>query len=256
MARNYSVNIEDLIPEKLSRDKEVYRSNVNNKEKYTWRVVYKQSDLLVSSNKDIKKKIEEPLKEIYKLLEFCIEKDSSFKKSLSPVKPSHYFPRIVVEMCQKTSVFNVGPMAAVAGVVCDYLAGRLQKYCDCLIIENGGDVYIKSNKDVNVGVYIRNKYFKNSVALKVRAGDTPCGLCSSSSKFGHSLSFGHCDLAVVSARSVISADGAATAVANSVNNASDVKLTLNYFKKFDSIDGILIIKDDNIGLWGNIELLS
>ena len=57
MERNYSVNIEDLIPEKLSRDKEVYRSSVKNKEKYTWRVVYRQSDLLISSNKDIKKKI-------------------------------------------------------------------------------------------------------------------------------------------------------------------------------------------------------
>ena len=65
---------------------------------------------------------------------------------------------------------------------------------------------------------------------------------------------GRCDLAAVLSGSSISADAAATAIANSVKNIEDVEKTLDRYRCFDSILGILIVKDDRIGIWGEIEL--
>jgi len=250
------ISIESLIPDKLYLDKNIYRSKVKSREKYKWKVVYKYSDILISSDSYIKDRVEKPLREIYKLLEFCIEKDPSFLKSLSPVRIKSYFPEIIKKMCEKSAIFNVGPMATVAGAVCEYLAANLNKYCSQLIIENGGDVYIKSKRDINVGVYLKNKYFKDRINLKIKRGNTPYGLCSSSGSFGHSLSLGKSDLVVVLAESTISADGAATAVANSISSHADISKAINHYKKVNDIEGILIVKDSKIGLWGSLELIE
>lgn len=256
MLSKSDLSIENIIPDKLDLDKNIYRSKVKSRERYNWRVVYKYSDLLISSNKNIGGRIEEPLKEIYKLLESCMKRDPSFVNSLSPVKAKPYFPRIVKKMCEKATIFNVGPMATVAGAVCEYLAENLLNYCSRLIIENGGDVYIKTNRDINAAIYLKNKYLGDEIRLIIRAKNTPCGLCSSSGSFGHSLSLGKSDLVTALARSVISADGAATAIANSISSSADIQSSIDYYKDLDNLTGILVVKDNRIGLWGDIELKS
>lgn len=251
-----NINIEDIFLDKLDLDKSVYRNQVKIKERYNFRVIFKHSDLLIKSNKNIKNKIELPLKEIYRKLEYCIENYPPFLKSLSPIKPKSYFPKIIKKMCEKSSIFGVGPMATVAGAVCEYCANYLLNYCSRLIIENGGDVFIKINRDIDVAVYLKNRYFKDKIRLKIKAKNIPCGLCSSSGSFGHSLSFGKSDLVVVMANSAITADGAATAIANKINSVADIQKSINYFKDLDeSIKGIVIVKEKKIGLWGNIELV-
>jgi ApbE superfamily uncharacterized protein (UPF0280 family) len=250
------IEITDIIPEKLDIDRSIYRDFIQSKEKYAWRVTYRFSDLLINSNKNIKNKIEKPLREIYEILDFCIKKNLSFLKSLAPVSIRPYYPSIIKKMCRVCSTFNVGPMAAVAGTVNEYLASFLLKYCDNLIIENGGDLYIKSARDLTIGVYLKNPHFKNKVFIKINLKGKPYGLCSSSSTFGHSLSFGKCDLAVVFARSSMMADAAVTAVANSINRPDDILESINHYKEFSGIKGLLIIKDKKIGIWGNLELVS
>ncbi len=53
------------------------------------------------------------------------------------------------------AVFNVGPMASIAGALCDHIAKSLKNRCSFLVIENGGDVFIKSSDQIEVG---NNKY--------------------------------------------------------------------------------------------------
>jgi len=247
--------IRDIAGEKADLDRNIYRCSVKNKEKYAWLVSYYYTDILISSNKNIKSKIEEPLKKIYKILNTCIKNDPVFLKSLSPINMKSSFPPIIKEMCARSAIFNVGPMAAVAGTVNEYLASYLQKHCDILIIENGGDTYIKAGRDLNIGIYVKNPDFKDRIALKINSENMPCGLCSSSGTFGHSFSMGKCDLAVVLAKSTITADAAATAFANSISREEDISGSITYFKKFEDIKGLLAIKDKKIGAWGAIEFL-
>ncbi len=250
------MNVEKLFIDKLDINKSVYRDRVKNKEKYNWRIIYKYSDLLVSCDKDVYLKLERLIKEIYDLLGSFIKEEPSFQKSLSPLKIEQHYPPVIKKMCQKAAIFNVGPMAAVAGAVCDYIAAGLNKYCSRLIIENGGDVFIKTSKDVEVGIYLKNKNFADKIYLKIRAKDTPCGLCSSSGSFGHSLSMGKSDLVVVLSPSTISADGAATSIANKINQSTDIYQTIDYYKNIKDISGILIVKDSKLGIWGNIQLIG
>lgn len=256
MTQSYDINIERLLVGKPDLERSIYRNRIIYKEKYNWRIIYKYSDLLVSCDRNIIPKLERLIKEIYHLLEFCIKENPSFQKSLSPLKIKPEYPPVIKKMCQKAAVFNVGPMATVAGAVCDYLASGLDRYCNRLIIENGGDVFIKTNKDIKVGVYLKNKHFEDKIYLKIKAADTPCGLCSSSGSFGHSLSMGSSDLVVVMAKSTISADGAATSIANNIRSSKDISKTISSYKNIKDLKGILIVKDDRLGVWGNIEFIN
>ncbi len=250
------ISLEIFNPQEMYGNREVYRSRVTGKEKFSWRVIYRNTELVISSNLDLKDHILQPLVDIYRKLEFVIDNDPAFLKSLSPVKIRPFYPPEIKKMCKLSSEFNVGPMAAVAGMVNDYLASCLPGSARNLFIENGGDLYIKSSREVITGIYVNNPFFKDRLSLKIKAVSTPCGLCSSSGILGHSLSFGKCDLAAVLSRSSISADAAATAIANKVSVAEDVKKVLDKYRRFDSIQGILIIKDDRIGVWGEFELES
>ncbi|MEA2016562.1 MAG: UPF0280 family protein [Actinomycetota bacterium] len=249
-----NISVKRIFPEKFDADKSVYRSSIRHREKYNWRVIYKYSDLLISCDKDISGRVKKLLLEIYDLLESFIDRKPSFQKSLSPVKIEKDYPSIVKKMCRKAALFNVGPMATVAGAVCDYIASGLREKCGRLIIENGGDVYIRSSRDFNVGVYLKDTNFKDKIYLKIRSEDTPCGLCSSSGNFGHSLSMGSVGIVVVLSRSTISADGAATSIANRIEKSSDINGVMEQYSRIKELGGLLIVKDGNIGIWGDIEL--
>jgi len=145
-------------------------------------------------------------------------------------------------------------MASVAGAACEYMARELSKKASYLAIENGGDIYIKSSHDVIAGLFLKSKYFKDNLKIKIKKELLPCGIASSSGTLGHSLSLGRSDLIVVVCKSAILADSAATAAGNMINVKEDIEKTLNYFKSFKEIIGMVIIKDDKIGLCGDIEL--
>lgn len=253
---NFNLDIKKIFADKLYMDKSIYRNKIKSREKYNWQITFRFSDLLVSCNKNVSSKIVQLVKEIYGLLDSVIREEPSFQKSLSPVKIKENHPPVIKKMCLKSALFNVGPMAAVAGAVCDYIASGLNNCCERLIIENGGDIYIRSTRDVDVGVYLKNKNFKDTINIKIKAKSTPCGLCSSSGAFGHSLSLGKSDLVTVLSHSTISADAAATSIANRIGDASDIGKIIEKYKEIKDINGILIVKDNKLGIWGNIELID
>ena len=244
----------DISKTGLKQAKNYYRNFIKNRGNYTWHVCYKYSDIFISSDIDIRNKIEKPLKNIYQQLEYCAVKDPVFLKSLYPVDIKSYYPDAIKKLCRLSAKFNVGPMAAVAGIVNDFLSQSLSGCCSNLIIENGGDIFLKTTRDLNVGIYIKNPYFKDRLSLKINPSDTPCSVCASSGTFGHSFSMGSCDLAVIISKSAVSADAAATAAANSVRNEADIEKSIEYFKEFSSVQGIMLIKNKKIGLWGKVQL--
>ncbi len=78
------------------------------------------------------------------------------------------------------------------------------------IVENGGDIWIASPSAVTVGLYAGEHPLSGRLALRIPPERLPVSVCSSSGRFGHSLSFGDCDLATVVARDGALADAAAT----------------------------------------------
>ncbi|MDI6814729.1 MAG: UPF0280 family protein, partial [Dehalococcoidales bacterium] len=83
---------------------------------------------------------------------------------------------------------------------------------------------------------------------------TPLGICTSSGTVGHSLSYGKADAVVVLSKSAILADAAATAIGNLILQASNIPNGIEFAKGIEGLKGVIIIKDDKVGLWGEMKI--
>jgi len=70
------------------------------------------------------------------------------------------------------------------------------------------------------------------------------------------LSFGIADAVTIISPSASLADAAATAIGNLVKSSADIEKAIDAGKMIQDVAGILIIKDDQMGVWGNINLVS
>ena len=255
MAGKESINIHRIPPGGYSyADRDIYRNKITAEGRYSFRLDYKYSSLLIICDLDIGSELEGSVRCFYADIEKVIARQPDFEKSLVPVKVMDHYPPVVKDMCRAGEIFNVGPMASIAGAVCDHLAGNIAEKCSFLMIENGGDVYIKSSSPLKVGIFTKNSYFEDRITLLIEAGQTPCGMCSSSGSFGHSLSLGKSDLVTVLCRTAILADTAATAIANTINCEEDIDTAITRFKEYSEIKGLIAIKNKRIGLWGQLQL--
>ena len=178
--------------------------------------------------------------------------------SLEPLKYSaENLPDIVLKMYESSAKADVGPMACVAGTISemclDYLIENDSYYS---IVENGGDIALINDRDVLCGIYSNNEILGNNIAFRIKARKHPLGICTSSGKIGHSISFGTSDSVSVISKSPSLADGLATRIANDVEgNDSESKVsnaleTAENYKEY--FKGVLIISDENIGTVGKL----
>jgi ApbE superfamily uncharacterized protein (UPF0280 family) len=149
---------------------------------------------------------------------------------------------------------GVGPMAAVAGAVAEYVGRELLDFSPEIIVENGGDIFLSIDRPRTVGIYAGGSPLTGKLGLEISPRDTPLGVCTSSGTVGHSLSFGKADAVVVLAASVSLADAAATAVGNRVINPDDVQSAIDFAGRIEGLKGLVIIIGKNVGAWGDVKL--
>ena len=255
MGKNNNLTIERILEKNLYLDKDLYRINITKKSNFVLKIRYKYSDLYISSDKDISDIIRQKIVDFYDIIESEIKKNPVFEKSLMPITKSKTNNPLVEEMCRQSLIFNVGPMASIAGALCHFIGNNVSKNVKYLIIENGGDVYIRSQNDVVLSVFLKSNFFKNGFKIKIRKDLLPCGVASSSGTFGHSLSLGKSDIALVLAKNPIAADTAATLFGNLIKDKEDLKNAVNLMKDKEGILGLLATKDEKLVLFGQIELL-
>lgn len=191
-------------------------------------------------------------------LESYIAKNRDFQLSLEPIK--HYkenLSKIVEKMYVASDYCDVGPMACVAGCISemslDYLISKNTKYS---IIENGGDIAIINDKKAICGIYSNNPTLGNEIGFELKARKKPLGICTSSGKIGHSISFGQSDSVTVLSNKASIADGLATRIANEVvgkTSEDKVSNALEASEDYrDLFKGVLIISQDNVGCVGKL----
>jgi len=231
-----------------------YRRNFKTEDLVFFQIVNEQSDLYIGAEKMLIKEAEESLANVRAVLQKYIAEHPSFLYSLKPVSPEVDAPVIIKEMCSAAYKANVGPMAAVAGAVSQFVGRSLSRYSSNVIVENGGDLFIKTSKERKVGIYAGNSPLSNKLSIKISPSQTPCGVCTSSGTIGHSLSFGRADAALVCAKSPIVADAAATALGNMVSVPDDLNAAVDTIKNIPEVFGILVVLGDRMAVWGDIEL--
>lgn len=199
----------------------------------------------------------EEIKKQRALLESYIQRCPDFLSALSPIKLLPDPPEIVIRMHEASLATGVGPMAAVAGAVAQFaaqaaLSGDNQLAVPEAIVENGGDMYLSAREEVVIALYAGKSPLAGKLAFRLMPPQMPISICSSSSKMGHSLSFGDCDLATVAAKDGALADAAATLTCNRVKTREDINPALEETMAIPGVLGVLVIKDDQIGLAGDL----
>lgn len=231
-----------------------YRKDFNSSDLVYFSKKVKQTDLFIGATQNLSEQAGESIVKYRQQVEEYIRRQPVFFSSLVPVKPLEDAPLIVKHMCQASEIAGVGPMAAIAGAMSLYVANDLMKYTKELIIENGGDIYIAGSKERIVSIYAGKSRLTGRIGIKVSAQDLPISICTSSATVGHSLSFGKADAVVVLSKDACIADAAATAIGNMVKSADDIEKSLNKGKRISGVIGILIIIEEQMGVWGKVEL--
>ncbi|MBU1887850.1 MAG: UPF0280 family protein [Candidatus Omnitrophica bacterium] len=231
-----------------------YRKWVNSNGLITREVIVGETDLFVSAEKDVCKAVEALAKEYRSQIEAHIKKHPGFKTSLEPMKLNMDAPDIVKDMTFASKLAGVGPMASVAGAISEFIGKGLLQYTGQVIVENGGDIFIKSAIERTVAVFAGDSPLSNRLFIKIKPGQTPLGICASSGSIGHSLSFGKADACVIISKSTSLADAVATAACNRVKKPEDIKAVLDFALSVKGIHGALIILGKDFGVSGDVTL--
>ncbi len=190
------------------------------------------------------------------ILEDYIRRHPEFQRSLVPIELHADAPEIARHMAWAANLVGVGPMAAVAGAMAQWAArAALAAGADEAIVDNGGDIYLQAVAPVIVSLGTGTAKLADRLAFRVEPDETPIAVCSSSGRMGHSMSLGRCDLATIVAQDAALADAAATQAANLVRTPDDVDAALERIAAIEGIAGVLIVKDDRVGLAGRLPRL-
>ena len=214
----------------------------------------KETDILVSAGKALQKETESLIQKYRRDIINYIKKNQNFEKSLEPLAFDEDAPDIIKAMLAAAKKTGVGPMAAVAGAVSEFVGRDLLNFTNEVILENGGDIFIKTTRQRKIGIYAGASTLSGKIAIIVKPESTPRGICTSSGTVGHSLSFGKADAVCVTARDASLADACATAACNRVKNGHDIEKALNFAKNIEGIAGAMVIYKDKLGTIGDIEM--
>ncbi len=233
-----------------------YRQYHKKKGLTSFNITVKETNLNIQADADLTQLAIKSVLEIRNYLETHIAQHPDFSTSLVPVLQSAPVQKDILAMIEAGKLANVGPMAAVAGTIAAYTGQKLLTYSKEILVENGGDIFVKSNTDTTFSIYAADSPFSMTCGIRIEKRDTPYGLCTSSGTLGHSKSFGKADAVVILSDSCPLADAAATALGNTISHPGDIQAAIDSGKKIPGIQGIVIIKNDSIGAWGDIELVN
>lgn len=233
-----------------------YRHWVKDDGLIAFNVVVKETDLYIRAESNLRRKAYKSVLKYRGMLEAYIERNPHFLTSLEPLSVGQDAPRIVREMAEAAGKVGVGPMAAVAGAIAEFVGKELLEFSPEIIVENGGDIFLKSGRKRTIGIYAGNSPLTGKIGLEISGEDAPLGICTSSGTVGHSLSFGKADAVVVLAPSATLADAAATAIGNLVSIPEDIPKGIEFAQGVEGLRGVVIIKDDKMGVWGKVKIVS
>ncbi|MFC2068844.1 UPF0280 family protein [Chloroflexota bacterium] len=231
-----------------------YRHWVKGKDLTNFNIIVKETDLYIRASTDLSSKAYKLVVKFRNALEQYIKRHPDFASSHTPLLADKDAPIIVRKMSESAAKAGVGPMAGVAGAIAEMVGVGLLKFSPEVIVENGGDIYLKSLERRWVGIYAGKSPLTGKIALEIEGKDTPLGICTSSGTVGHSLSYGQADAVMVISKSATLADVAATAIGNLIIESGDIPRGINFAERLDGVCGVVIIKDDEVGFWGNIKV--
>ncbi len=221
-----------------------------------FQVKYRETDLWIRARRHLGKEATEAVLNCRLQLEEYIAAHADFLHSLAPLPNDPLAPPLVRTMLEAAIVAGVGPMASVAGAIAQAVGLALKPFSDSVIVENGGDCYLDLAEQTTVGIFAGpDSPFTGKIGFRLGPERFPIGICTSSGTVGHSLSFGKTDAVTIISPDTALADAAATRLGNMVNTPADISKALELAPQIPSIEAVLILIQDKMGVWGDIEII-
>ena len=215
-----------------------------------------QTDLYILAAKNLENRAREAILTYRADIERYIKDAPEFYTTLTPIDVDEDAPRIVQSMADAARRTGVGPMAAIAGAIAEFVGRDLLAASDQVIVENGGDIFLKTSGKRVMGIYAGDRSpWTGKLAIEIAPSPLGLGVCTSSGTVSHSLSFGNADAALIISESAALADAVATASGNIVKDVSDIGRGIGLAKSIEGVRGVLIIVGDKMGSWGEIKLV-
>ncbi len=225
----------------------------------TTRVQLMETDLHIMAATGVEEPALTLITEARTAIENYIKTHHDFLTSLVPLAEDNTAPAIIRTMLTAGRRAGVGPMAAVAGAVAEFVGRGLELLGhNEVIVENGGDIYVKRKKACTIAIYAGESPLSGRVGIRLQSRQMACGVCTSSASIGHSLSLGAADAAVVVAPRTAFADALATRLGNEVQGNTDDRLNraLAVVREMKDVTGAVLIAGDKLGAWGDLQLVG
>jgi len=241
----------------LSYQERVYRS-VQNSGLVSSVVKMAETDLHILATEAVNDQALLLISKVRADIERYIRRHPHFLTSLAPLALDKQAPKTVQKMLTAGLQAKVGPMAAVAGVIAEQVGqALLAQGINEVIVENGGDLFMARKRPSTVSLYAGTSSLSGRLGISLLPAQMPCGVCCSSGTVGHSLSLGKADAVAVIALSTALADAAATRLGNEVGKGKkSINHALKIAQKITGISGVVIISNDQLGAWGEVELVQ
>lgn len=217
-----------------------------------FRLCEQQSDLCIGACRNLEVPARQALQAARAAIEAEIRLLPEFLTSFSPLPVRVGAPEPVAWMYAASASTNVGPMAAVAGAVAQSVGRALSAQSPEVIVENGGDIYIRSETERLVALYAGDSPLSMKVALKVPPGEW--GVCTSAGRVGPSVSYGQADAAMVLSKDAALADAAATMLGNLLKQSGDIAEALGRVMDIAGVLGAVAVIGDKLGAAGAVQL--
>jgi uncharacterized protein len=238
-----------------------YRQQFNEKRFYSFQTFFRETDLWIGIDRDsyvpeMKNLAYKKVVSLRNNLDDFIRKNPDFERSLTPLTLRPIDLPEAKEMASAAAKAGVGPMATVAGLFAQE-GGKeiIQNFkVDEVIVENGGDIFLKLKEKLILSVYAGKSELSEKVGVIIPSIETPTGVCTSAGTIGPSLSFGKADAVMVACKSTTLADALATALGNKVKSSTDIDSVLKYSETYPEIISLIIICEGKVGIKGNFEV--
>ena len=238
----------------LYADREQYRALQNAGDLRYFRVTEGETDLMIGASRVLDAKALEIVKSVRSLVQKEIRERPEFQTSLTPLEASGEKPELIRGMYQAAEVAGTGPMAAVAGAIAQAVGRGLLERSPNVTVENGGDVFLAGPHVRVIAIAAGESPISGKIGIRLTPGKG-VGVCTSSGTYGHSLSFGKADAAVVAADDAALADAAATMLGNKVKTPEDLAEAVEWAAALPGVLGAVAVIGDKIAAAGEIELV-
>jgi hypothetical protein len=242
----------------LSYRERTYRAMVDQGALQATSLSVQETDLFILAEHDVRAPAHDLIITCRSQIESYIASHPHFANSLTPLAFDKLAPAIIKNMLTAAIAAEVGPMAAVAGAIAEFVGRGLlnSNITSEVMVENGGDIFLCRRQECLSAIYAGESPLSNRIGLRIEPGNMPLGICTSSGSIGHSLSFGRADSVTVLAADTALADTAATRLGNELKADDDMAHTLAVAKTIPGLRGVVVVKNETLGAWGDVELIK